>query len=224
MKDLSVAVADLERDQVLATVKRRIEEGKDPKEILDDCSKGMKLVGERYEKGEYFLSELLLAAEIFKDAAATLEPYVAKGSRPVILGKVVLATLRGDIHDLGKNLLAVLLKAQGFEVHDMGVDVEPIRVVAEVKGVKPDFVGFSALMTSAFDSMKETAELLRTENLRDRMKIMIGGGATNALAKEFVAADFQTTDAAEGVRFCLNEVKKNGKGDNEFGRKIMDRD
>jgi methanogenic corrinoid protein MtbC1 len=206
MQDLGVALADLNRDQVLGIVKRRIQEGNDPKEILGDCSRGMKLVGERYERGEYFLAELLLAAEIFKGAAATLEPYIARGPRPVILGKVVLATLRGDIHDLGKNLLAVLLKAQGFEVNDMGVDVDSGRVVEKVREVKPDFVGFSALMTTAFGSMKEVTELLQREGLRQVVKVMIGGGATNALAKEFVKADFQANDAAEGVKFCLKEV------------------
>jgi methanogenic corrinoid protein MtbC1 len=207
MQDLSVAVADLNRDQVVGIVKRTIEEGKDPKEILDECGRGMKLVGERYERGEYFLSELLLAAEIFKGAAATLEPYIARGPRPVNLGRIVLATLRGDIHDLGKNLLVVLLKAQGLEVDDMGVDVDPVRVVEKVREVKPDFVGFSALMTTAFGSMKEAAELLEREGLRQAVKLMIGGGATDALAKEYVAADFQTIDAAEGVKFCLKEVK-----------------
>jgi methanogenic corrinoid protein MtbC1 len=202
-EDVCAAIAGLKRDQVVETVRRRVEEGEDPKRILDECRRGMEVVGERYERGDYFLAELLLAGEIFKEVTVALEPHIAREHMPELSGKVVLATLRGDIHDLGKNIFAVLLKSQGFEVHDMGVDVDPSTAVDKVKEVGPDFVGFSVLMTSGFGSVKDAAELLKREGLRDKLKLMIGGGVTNAIVKEFVGADFQTVDAAEGVRYCI---------------------
>ncbi len=205
-EDLSVLVAELKRDQALESIRRRVEKGDEPRKILDECRRGMEIVGERYENGGYFLAELMLAGEIFREATAILEPYLAKESMLRFSGKVVLATLSGDIHDLGKNILAVLLRAQGFEVHDIGVDVDPRRAIKEIRDVCPRFVGFSALMTPAFGSMKEAAGLIKNEGLRNGMRLMIGGGATNAMVKEFVGADFQTTDAIEGVRYCLKEA------------------
>jgi methylmalonyl-CoA mutase cobalamin-binding domain/chain len=170
----------------------------------------MTLVGERYQKGEYFLAELLLSAEIFKQAMETIEPYLTKVRPPEPRGKVVLATLKGDIHDLGKNIFATLLRAHGFEVHDLGVDVDPMRVVEKVKEVKPEFVGFSALITTSFDYIKMAVEMLEKEGLRKQLKVMVGGGVTTPLLKEYVGADFQTRDATEGVRYCLEIVEKGG--------------
>lgn len=203
-EELSAAIVDLERDEALAMVKSRAEGGGNPVQILDECRRGMTIVGERFQAGDYFLAELMLSAEIFKGAVAILEPYLSRARPPKPLGTVVLATLKGDIHDLGKNIFSTLLKAQGFEVHDIGVDVKPAVVVAKVTEVSPDFVGFSALITSAFDSMKQASELLQEAGLRERFKLMVGGGVTTPVVKEHVGADFQTTDASEGVAYCLS--------------------
>jgi methylmalonyl-CoA mutase cobalamin-binding domain/chain len=203
---LSKALVELERDEVIKTVKSRAEKGEDPIQILEECRRGMTIVGERFQKGEYFLAELLLSAEIFKGAVAILEPYLAKARPSKPLGKVVLATLRGDIHDLGKNIVATLLQAQGFEVYDLGVDVDPAVVVKKVKETKPEFVGFSALITTTFASMKEAAEMLEEAGLRDQLKLMIGGGVTTPMVKDYVGADFQTTDAMEGVAYCMKVI------------------
>ena len=203
---LSKALVELERDEVIKTVKSRAEKGEDPIQILEECRRGMTIVGERFQKGEYFLAELLLSAEIFKGAVAILEPYLAKARPSKPLGKVVLATLRGDIHDLGKNIVATLLRAQGFEVYDLGVDVDPAVGVKKVKETKPEFVGFSALITTAFASMKEAAEMLEEAGLRDQLKLMIGGGVTTPMVKDYVGADFQTTDAMEGVAYCMKVI------------------
>ena len=202
-EELSKALVELESDEVLEAVKSRAERGEDPIHILEECRRGMTMVGDRFQRGEYFLAELLLSAEIFKGAVAILQPYLAKARPSKPLGKVLLATLKGDIHDLGKNIVATLLQAYGFDVHDLGVDVPPSLVVEKVREVRPDFVGFSALITTAFASMKEAAEILQQAGLRDHLKIMIGGGVTTPMTKDYVGADFQTLDAMDGVTYCM---------------------
>ena len=182
----------------------RIAAGENPLALLEACRQGMTLVGERYQQGTYFLSELLLAAESFKAAAAMLEPHLAASRGIEPRGRVVLATLKGDIHDLGKNILATLLRAQGFEVHDLGVDVPAAVLVRKVEEIQPQFVGFSALLTTVFQSMKQAADLLEWAGLRNRIKLMVGGGVTTSSVKEYVGADFQSTDAMDGVNFCLD--------------------
>ncbi|RLC95098.1 MAG: cobalamin-binding protein [Chloroflexi bacterium] len=205
-EELVAALVKLERDEVLGMVTQRIEAGEDPLGILEDCRQGMTAVGDLLQQGDYFLAELLLSAEIFKGAVAILQPHLAKSHSSQLRAKVVLATLKGDIHDLGKNILATLLQAQGFEVHDLGVDVPPPLVLEKVKEIRPEFVGFSALITTAFASMKEAADLLQQAGLRNGLKLMIGGGVTTPIVKDYVGADFQTLDAMEGVNYCLNVV------------------
>ena len=207
---LRIAFVELQRDQVVGLVESRIAEGEDPRAILGECRQGMSLVGERFQAGDYFLAELLLSAEIFKRAVAVLEPHLRKGRPSEPAGTVVLATMRGDIHDLGKNIFATLLRAQSFEVYDLGVDVAPLPLVEKVKEVRPQFVGLSALLTTTFPSMKQVAEMLRDAGLRDESKLMIGGGVTTAALKEHVGADFQTTDAIEGVAYCLRTATERG--------------
>jgi len=203
---LSKALVELERDEVIKAVKGRVGEGEDPVGILEQCRQGMTIVGQRFQKGDYFLAELMLSAEIFKEAVAILEPYLAEARPSKPLGKVLLATLKGDIHDLGKNIVATLLRARGFEVYDLGVDVAPALVVERVEEIRPEFVGFSALITTAFASMKEAADMLANVGLRDQLKLMVGGGVTTPMVKDYVGADFQTTDAMEGVTYCLKLV------------------
>lgn len=206
-EELSMALVELKRDEAVEMVRSKIDGGEDPLQILEECRRGMTIVGERFQKGEYFLAELMLSGEIFKGAMAILEPYLGKVRSPKPLGKVVLATLQGDIHDLGKNIVAIMLKAQGFEVHDLGVDVAPGLVVEKVRETAPDFVGFSALITTSFDSMKQAAEMLHEAGLREQFKLMIGGGVTTPVVKDHVGADFQTTDATEGVAYCIDVMR-----------------
>jgi len=205
-EELALAIVELNRDRALNLVKSRSEKGESPLQILEECRQGMTIVGERFQKGEYFLAELILSAEIFKGAVEILDPYLTATDPQESRGKMVLATLQGDIHDLGKNLFAVLVKAQGFEVHDLGVDVDPALVVEKVKEVKPDFVGFSALITSVFDAMKEAAEMLEEAGLRNQFKLMVGGGIASEMVKDYINADFYTTDAMEGVAYCMKSI------------------
>jgi methylmalonyl-CoA mutase cobalamin-binding domain/chain len=204
--ELAMALVELKRDEVLGAVKEQADKGEDPLRILEECRGGMSIVGDRFQAGEFYLAEMMLAAEIFKGVVSILNPHMDKVRPPEPLGKVVLATLKGDIHDLGKDILATLLRAQGFEVHDLGVDVLPAVVVEKVKEVNPDFVGFSALITSAFASMKEASELLVESGLRDHCRLLVGGGVTTPTVKEHIGADFQTLDAMEGVNYCLKEI------------------
>ena len=205
-EDLCTAIVELDADAVPAIVTRRLEAGEDALEILEDCRRGMIVVGERFREGEYFLSELIISAELFKKAVALLDPELAKARSSEVSGKVVLATMKGDIHDLGKNILTTLLRVHAFEVHDLGVDVEPREVIEKVREVEPDFVGFSSLITSSYASTKQAVEMLEAEGLRDGLQILLGGGVTTADLKEYVGADFQTLDAAAGVAFCLEQM------------------
>ncbi len=205
--ELAMGLVELKRDEVLETVKVQAERGDDPLKILEECRRGMTIVGDRFQSGEFYLAEMMLAAEIFKGVVSILNPHMEKVRPPKPLGKVVLATLKGDIHDLGKDIVATLLRAYGFEVHDLGVDVLPAVVVDKVKEVDPEFVGFSALITSAFASMKEASELLVESGLREKCKLMVGGGVTTPTVKEHIGADFQTLDVAAGVDYCLGAVK-----------------
>jgi len=204
---LSLAIANLDREAALRNVTERLKGNEDPLSILEDCRQGMAIVGERFQEGDYFLAELLLSTEIFQEAARMLESRLSKSGTGNPRGRVVLATMRGDIHDLGKNLLGALLRAHAFEVHDLGVNVEPRALVEKVREIEPDFVGLSALITTAFGSMKEAADLLRDAGLRRRVKLMVGGGVTTPSLMEYLGADFQSVDATEGVAYCLDALQ-----------------
>ena len=204
--DLANAILELDRDSVGALVREMLDAGQASTDILDECRKGMTIVGERFQEGEYFLSELIISAELFKQAVAELEPHLPSVSAHASKGKIVLATMRGDIHDLGKNLLVTLLRARGFEVHDLGVNVEPEKLVASVREIEPDIVGFSSLITASFESTKRAIDELDEMGLRGKLKLMIGGGVTTPQLRDHLGADFQTLDATAGVVYCLEAI------------------
>jgi len=205
---LTQNLVDLERDKVLSEVKERLVQGEAPIRIIEECKEGMAQVGEKYKNNEYFLAELMLSGDLFKESMALIEPYLGENTAEEnVKGTIILVTLQGDIHDLGKNILATLLKLEGFKVIDLGVDVNPDIVVEKVKEIKPDFLGFSSLLTMTFDPMKSVIDKLEKAGLRDNLKIMVGGGITNMLVKDYIGADFQTVDAMEGVQYCLELIK-----------------
>jgi len=199
-------IASLEQAQTLELVRVRSAAGEDPLALLEECRQGMLDVGQLFQEGEFYLSELMISGEIFKEAMAILEPYLeqVRGGDPI--GIVVLATMRGDIHDLGKNIVATLLRVHNFEVHDLGVNVEPETLVERAKEISPDIVGFSALITTAFESTRRATELLVEEGLRENLKVVVGGGVTTPEFGEYIGADFQTLDASTGVAYCLEAV------------------
>jgi methanogenic corrinoid protein MtbC1 len=206
--DVATGLIELRKEDVLALVKTRIDRGDDAMAMLEEARMAMVTVGDKFQEGEFYLAEMLLAAVIFKDVVGLLEPQLLLVRPPEPRGTIVLATPRGDIHDLGKNIFATLLTSQGFRVYDLGVDVDSSLIVTTVKEVKPDFVGFSALITTAFASMKELAEIFEKESLRDGFKLMVGGGVTTPMLREHIGADFQSTDAMEGVNYCLRTIEE----------------
>lgn len=201
LEKLAEAIVNLDEKAALEISKKMIESGADPIEVLETCRKGMTKVGEKFEAGEYFLSDLVMAAEIFKEITEIIKPQLKRiVTKP--LGKIVIGTVQGDIHDIGKNIVKALLEAEGFDVVDLGVDVPPEKFVEAIKEYKPDIVGMSGLLTLAIESMKKTADAIKNAGLRDKVKIIIGGGRADEEAKNYVGADAWSDEAAKGVKLC----------------------
>lgn len=194
-------LADLEEEAFLGLVRQELEAGVDPLTILESCRKGMVLVGKRFEENIYFISDLMMAGEMFKQATNILAPKM-KLSGEANRGKVVMGTVKGDIHDIGKDLVVGLLKAANYEVYDLGVDVAPERFVEVLKETKAPVLGLSALITTAFESMKDTVDALIEAGIRSQVKIMIGGGPINQDVVIYSGADDWGADAQEAVTLC----------------------
>lgn len=193
------ALAEMKEEEALKIAKTMLGEGKDPLDILELCRAGMEIVGQRFEKGEYFLPELMMAGEILSEISEIVKPKLSRQADSKSLGKVVIGTVAGDIHDIGKNIIVFLLRVNGFEVVDLGVDVPPQKFVESISEVQPQVVGLSGFLTLAFDSMKNTVDAIKKAGLRDGVKIMIGGGQINEQIREFAGADAYGKDAMAGV-------------------------
>ena len=205
--DIARALGELNLEEVGSLVKGEIEKGTGPLSILEELRGGMEVVGERYSTGEYFLSDLILSAEIFKDAVGVLEPLIKKEGKETSLGSVVIGTPKGDIHDIGKNIVATLFKVSGFTVHDLGVDVDPKIFVEKIGEVDAKVVAMSALITPTFQSMKEVVDLLAEKNLRNGRYVIIGGGPTTEGVRDFVGADAWTLNPKHGVDMARDFAK-----------------
>jgi 5-methyltetrahydrofolate--homocysteine methyltransferase len=195
---------ELEEDSVLALTRERLAAGEDPFEIIEDAQQALRLVGERYEGGDYYISSMMMAGEIFREVMEILGPELGQRATGNTSGHILLGTVEGDIHDIGKNIVAILLRSHGFNVSDLGVDVPVAQFVQEALQFKPDIIALSGLLTLSYDPMKETIRAVR--NLEDRSvantPFIIGGGAVNAMVCSFVGADYWATDAMLGVRLC----------------------
>lgn len=204
-EDLVKAMFEIREDEAIRLVNEAIEKGEDPLNILKDCQEAMNIVGERYESGEYYLPELIMSGEILQTISNILKPVMQtknSGEESTKKGRIVLGTVRGDIHDIGKDIVGFMLDVNGFEVHDLGVDVPEEKFVEKVKEVKPQIVALSGFLTLAYDSMKSTVEALKKAGLRDGVKIMIGGGQMTEMVKEHVTADAFGMDAVAAVRLA----------------------
>lgn len=199
---LAEALAELRQARVIELVTRKLAEGVEPLAIIEECREGMDVVGQRYESGQYFLSHLIMAARIFSEAMATLEPELLGGQRQEPLGVVVCGTVKGDIHSIGKNIVVALLRSQGFEVHDLGEDVPAAAFVQKARETGAQVIGLSGLMTIAYDSMKETVEALREAGLRDKVRVMIGGAFVDERVRAHSGADAFGNSATDAVRLC----------------------
>ncbi len=199
---LAELVADLEEDAVLNIVQQRIDAGGDFLAIIDECNEGMRAAGSRYEKGEYFIAGLIMAGEIFRQVVEMVQPLLVDQLSGESSGKIVVGTVAGDIHDLGKNMYGMLLTCHGFDVVDLGVDVPPAEFAAKVIEHTPDLVGMSGLITASFESMKETIALLREAYKKHgfSIPILVGGGFIDEQIHEYVDSDYWVSDAMAGVR------------------------
>jgi methylmalonyl-CoA mutase cobalamin-binding domain/chain len=207
---LSTLVAELEEDAVLALVKERIACGDDPFEIIEACNAGMRTVGKKYEAGEYFVAGLIMSGEIFREVVELAQPLLKKQASDKSSGLVLIGTVSGDIHDLGKNILGMLLACYGFTVIDMGVDVPPADFAQKAIEIEPDIVGLSGLITASLEQMKETVSTLREKAAANHVSfpVIIGGGMIDEQICRYVNADYWEKDAMNGVRLCQELMMK----------------
>ncbi|MGD8982738.1 MAG: cobalamin-dependent protein [Desulfobacteraceae bacterium] len=200
-KPIAQKLADLEEEAFLNLLRQELDGGADPMAILEDSRTGMVLVGKRFEENTYFISDLMMAGELFKQATNLLEPKMQL-SGDASRGKVVVGTVKGDIHDIGKDLVVGMLKAGNYDVHDLGVDVPPEKFIDVLKETKARVLGLSALLTTAFESMKDTVDAIKGAGIRSEVRIMIGGGPVNQEVVEYSGADDWGADAQEAVTLC----------------------
>lgn len=196
------ALVDMDEAGAQREAEALLDGGCDPMKILEACTTAMETVGKRFESGEYFLPHLLMAGEMLKQIYDTVKPLIKEERRASEKGKVLIGTVKGDVHDIGKNIVTFLLEANGFEVRDIGVNQPPASFVEAVREFRPAVVGMSGLLTLAFDAMKETVHTLQDAGLRDQVKIMIGGSQMSDKVKEYAGADAYGPDAMAGVRLC----------------------
>lgn len=202
--ELARLVADLEEDAVLDVVQQRIDSGADLLQIINDCNEGMREVGLLYEKEEYFIAGLIMSGEIFRQVVEMVQPLLLEKLSGESTGTIIVGTVAGDIHDLGKNMFGLLLSCHGFDVVDLGVDIPPTEFAAKVVEIKPNIIGLSGLITASIEPMKKTISLIQKELEKDDLNIpiLIGGGFIDDQIHRFVGSDYWVPDAMAGVRLC----------------------
>ncbi len=196
---LLVAMADLKEEEALRLLKEKMDRGEDPYKILGVARAAMAIVGDRFAKGEYFIPDLVYSGEILREVSLIVKPKLTKDMEIKRIGKFILGTVAGDIHDIGKDIVAFMLDVNGFEVYDLGIDVPVQKFVDKIKETNAQIVGLSGFLTLAFDAMKETIDAIKAAGLRDKVKIMIGGGQIDEEIKKYTGADAYRPDAVSGV-------------------------
>lgn len=196
----------MEENEAIKTAAEMLKQGMDPMDVLAESRKALVEVGTRYEQGQFFLPEMIVASEIMKAIVEEAQPYLKGDESDEKLGKIVIGSVEGDIHDIGKNIVVFMLEAYGFEVLDMGVDVKASDFVEKVKEVQADILGLSGLLTAVFDNMKEVVDECEAAGLRDKLKIMVGGCYMQDNVVEFIGADAYGRDAQEAVNISLKWV------------------
>jgi len=185
------AIADMREDEAMELVRSLVAQGTAPQTILDLSRAAMEQVGQRFERGEYFLPELMMAGEMLEQIGAVVKPLLAQtvttdqASKPTVL----IGTVQGDLHDIGKNIVTFMLEVNGFNVVDIGIDVPAEKFIEAIRQNKPAVVGLSGFLTLAFDAMKDTVEAIKAAGLREHVKIMIGGGQVDEAIRGYTGAD-----------------------------------
>lgn len=205
-EDLLNTLADLKEKEALEIVKKRLDAGDNPMGILEDARKAMEIVGKRFADSEYFIPDLVYSGEILKSINEMVKPKLVAGGDTKRLGKVIIGTVAGDIHDIGKDIVVFMLDVSGFEVYDLGVDVPPQKFVDKLKETGAPVVGLSGFLSLAFDSMKVTVEAIKSAGLGDKVKIMIGGGQITDEIRKYTGADAYGKDAMSGVTLAKNWI------------------
>lgn len=200
--ELGKLLSDLKEPEALEFVRKALAEGADPMDLLGQAKEGMNIVGQRFSEDTYFIPDLIFSGEILKGIVKLLEPHLKKTEATERLGKVIVGTVAGDIHDIGKNLVVFMLDVHGFEVLDLGIDVPVEKFVEAIKESGSTVLGLSGFLTMAFDSMKATVDAIRDAGLREQVKIMIGGGQMDEDVKGYAGADAYGKDAMEAVKLA----------------------
>jgi 5-methyltetrahydrofolate--homocysteine methyltransferase len=210
MQDLVNAVVEMMEDDAMRLTKKYLDEGVPPIQVLDAYKQALGIIGKRFEEGSYFVPELILAGEMMKGASELIKPHMAgghSGAETKKVGKFLLGTVQGDIHDIGKDMVGMLMDINGFEVKDLGVDVPAQTFWDAYKEFQPDIIGMSGLLTLAYASMKQVVDGLEEMGARDKVKVIIGGGQVDEHAGKYVGADAWVSDAVAGVKVALQWMK-----------------
>lgn len=198
---LMLSLADLKEQDTINLVKQELEAGQEPLKILKALREGMILVSERFEKGEFYLPEMIMAGEIFKDASDILRKSLPQAKMET-KGQVVFGTVQGDIHDIGKDIVVALLQGVGYEVHDLGVDISPDKFVKKLQETGAAILCLSGLITPSFNSMKDTVKALTDAGLREKVKVIVGGAVMNEKVLSFTGADAFGKDPIDAIKLC----------------------
>jgi methanogenic corrinoid protein MtbC1 len=209
-KKLIQAIAEMQETEAMQLAQAMLDANEDPQVVLDACREAMTIVGSRYEEGDYFLPHLIVAGDLLQEIGELVKPKLAaeqESEQP--LGEIVIGTVAGDVHDIGKDIVAFMLEVNGFKVHDLGVDVSAEKFVEKIKEVQPDVLALSGFLTLAFDSMKETVQAITANGLRDNLKIMIGGAPMDESVTKYIGADNYGRDATAAVRMAKDWIGGN---------------
>ena len=204
------SILDLEELSVLAQVKERLEAGDDPLAILEEAQEGMRLVGLRYEEGKYYVAGLMMAGEIFREVMELVEPTLVQRLSGNESGHILLGTVQGNIHDIGKNIFSTMLRCHGFTVTDLGIDIPPARFLEEAYKLRPDIIGLYGLLTTSYEVMKSIVQQFRqsSDPQLASIPIILGGGTLNPMVCAFVGADYWAIDAMVGIELCKQMMAK----------------
>jgi len=213
------AMVHMREREALSLAEKMLIDGVHPLKVLEQCREAVEKVGKQFELGKYFLPELVMAGEMLKKISKMTEPFVKQdaGQNTERIGNVIIGSVKGDIHDIGKDIVIFMLDVNGFEVQDLGVDVPPEEFVDAIRQTQPQIVGMSALLTTVFESFKNTVAAIRAAGLRDEVKIMIGGGTVTDDVRKYSGADAYGKDAVAAVNLSKTWVIKNQRSPAELG-------
>lgn len=202
MGELADALRDLDEKRVYALVDEKITQSVSALDIINECNQGMVAVGELFSENKYFLSQLIFSSQILKNVMSRLDPLLTGTRNKDAIGKVVIGTVKGDIHDIGKNIVITLLRGCGFEVIDLGVSVPSEKFIEAIRKSGARVLGMSALLSTTYPEMKNVVSAMSEAGLREDVKIIIGGAPVNEQVRQFAGADYFAEDAVAGINLC----------------------